>query len=75
LPGVKLKFVNREAELRELDAAARRGGLLVVYGRRRVGKTQLLDCATSSEFCATSSTAIRVWVVHGLSPNLDCTPD
>lgn len=39
---MKLKFVNREAELRELDAAARRGGLLVVYGRRRVGKTRLL---------------------------------
>lgn len=37
-----LNFVNREAEIRELDAAARRGGLLVVYGRRRVGKTRLL---------------------------------
>ncbi len=37
-----LDFVNREAELRELDAAARRGGLLAVYGRRRVGKTRLL---------------------------------
>lgn len=35
-------FVNREAELRELDLAARHGGLLVVYGRRRVGKTRLL---------------------------------
>jgi hypothetical protein len=39
---MKLKFVNREAELRELDAAANRGGLLVLYGRRRVGKTRLL---------------------------------
>ncbi|MGH9845514.1 MAG: ATP-binding protein [Blastocatellia bacterium] len=39
---MKLKFVNREAELRELDAAAQRGGLLVIYGRRRVGKTRLL---------------------------------
>jgi AAA+ ATPase superfamily predicted ATPase len=39
---MKLEFVNREAELRELDAAARRGGLLVVFGRRRVGKTRLL---------------------------------
>jgi len=38
---MRLEFVNREAELRELDAAARRGGLLVVYGRRRVGKTRL----------------------------------
>lgn len=37
-----LMFVNRAAELRELDAAAEHGGLLVVYGRRRVGKTRLL---------------------------------
>src|SRR3989304_3339524 len=37
-----MEFVNRDAELRELDAAARRGGLLVVFGRRRVGKTRLL---------------------------------
>ncbi len=36
------EFVNREAELRELDAAAKKGGLLVVYGRRRIGKTRLL---------------------------------
>jgi uncharacterized protein len=35
-------FVNRDAELRELDAAAKHGGLLVVFGRRRVGKTRLL---------------------------------
>ncbi len=37
-----MQFVNREAELRELDAAGRHGGLLVVFGRRRVGKTRLL---------------------------------
>ncbi len=42
LPAVNMEFVNREAELRELDAAAKHGGLLVVYGRRRVGKTRLL---------------------------------
>jgi AAA+ ATPase superfamily predicted ATPase len=42
LPAVNLAFVNRDAELRELDAAAKRGGLLVVFGRRRVGKTRLL---------------------------------
>ena len=39
---MKLPFVNRERELRELDTAAERGGLLVVYGRRRIGKTRLL---------------------------------
>lgn len=37
-----LDFVNRDAELRELDAAAAKGGLLAVHGRRRVGKTRLL---------------------------------
>jgi hypothetical protein len=42
LPAVNMDFVNRGAELRELDAAAKRGGLLVVFGRRRVGKTRLL---------------------------------
>ncbi len=39
---MKLTFVNRVDELRELDGAARKGGLLVVFGRRRVGKTRLL---------------------------------
>jgi len=39
---MNMEFVNRAAELRELDAAAKRGGLLVVFGRRRVGKTRLL---------------------------------
>lgn len=37
-----LAFVNRTAELKELDMAARAGGLLVFFGRRRVGKTRLL---------------------------------
>ena len=37
-----MEFVNRDAELRELDTAAKRGGLLVVFGRRRIGKTRLL---------------------------------
>jgi len=35
-------FINRARELEELDAHARAGGLLVVFGRRRVGKTRLL---------------------------------
>ena len=39
---MRLDFVDREAELRELEKAAKQGGLLVVYGRRRVGKTRLL---------------------------------
>ncbi len=39
---MSLEFVNREPELKELQAAAAKGGLLVLYGRRRVGKTRLL---------------------------------
>ena len=39
---MELSFVNRAAELAELDAFARNGGLMVVFGRRRVGKTRLL---------------------------------
>jgi AAA+ ATPase superfamily predicted ATPase len=37
-------FVNRQEELSRLDrvAASEEGGLAVVYGRRRVGKTRLL---------------------------------
>ncbi len=39
---MELAFTNRVAELGELESAARMGGLLVVFGRRRVGKTRLL---------------------------------
>ena len=39
---MSLTFVNRIAEQRELDAARSKGGLLVVFGRRRIGKTRLL---------------------------------
>lgn len=35
-------FVNRESEIRELDACAAKSGLVVIFGRRRVGKTRLL---------------------------------
>ena len=39
---MKLAFTNRVRELNELDTAARAGGLVVLFGRRRVGKTRLL---------------------------------
>jgi uncharacterized protein len=37
-----LDFVNRLKEQAELASAAQRGGLLIVFGRRRVGKSRLL---------------------------------
>lgn len=37
-----LDFINRKRELAELERHARDGGLLVAFGRRRVGKTRLL---------------------------------
>jgi len=36
------KFVDREEELKTLRRAFKKGALIVVYGRRRVGKTRLL---------------------------------
>ncbi len=39
---MELSFTNRSAEMQELDAAAAVGGLVVMFGRRRVGKTRLL---------------------------------
>lgn len=39
---MELPFSNRRAELRELNSAAASGGLLVLFGRRRVGKSRLL---------------------------------
>src|SRR3712207_2894605 len=38
-----VKFVNRVRELAALERAVGGGGLVVVSGRRRVGKTALLD--------------------------------
>lgn len=37
-----MKFLNREAELRQLSRLTANGGLAVVWGRRRIGKTRLL---------------------------------
>ena len=39
---MELQFANRVDELNDLNATAGKGGLLVVFGRRRVGKTRLL---------------------------------
>jgi len=39
---MKLAFANRVRELEELESGARTGGLVVLFGRRRVGKTRLL---------------------------------
>lgn len=38
-----LSFVNRELEIQELETLSKKFGLLVVWGRRRIGKTHLLS--------------------------------
>jgi AAA+ ATPase superfamily predicted ATPase len=37
-----MKFLDREEELRRLQRLAHSGGLAVIWGRRRIGKTRLL---------------------------------
>ena len=37
-----MKFINRKKELNYLKNNLKEGGLVVVYGRRRIGKTELL---------------------------------
>jgi hypothetical protein len=78
-------FVDRERELAELRALADRGGpaLALVYGRRRVGKTYLLDRAWAGRrvfyYLAANSTAAinRRELVDGLSAafGLDLVPE
>ena len=45
-----MRFLNRQAELERLDrlASSVEGGLAVIYGRRRIGKTRLLVEWTSA---------------------------
>lgn len=39
----KIKFINRERELNFLqEMYSKKGGLIIIYGRRRVGKTELI---------------------------------
>lgn len=40
---VSMKFINRKNELNDLDKWAKPGSMIVVYGRRRVGKTYLIS--------------------------------
>jgi len=37
-----MKFINRKEELSYLKNNLKEGGLIIIYGRRRVGKTELL---------------------------------
>lgn len=39
---MELEFLDREEELGRLDRLAHSGGLAVIWGRRRIGKTRLL---------------------------------
>ncbi len=54
----KLPFLDRERELKRLKPARRRaGGMAVVYGRRRIGKTRLIREAVKDERNAVFFTA------------------
>ena len=65
MPVQRPQFVNRERELRELRSLAERPGpqLALLYGRRRLGKTYLLDYTWRGEdpfyFLAADTTAER----------------
>lgn len=37
-----MEFLDREEELQRLEGLARKGGLAILWGRRRIGKTRLL---------------------------------
>ena len=37
-----MKFINRKEELNHLKNNLKKGGLVIIYGRRRIGKTELL---------------------------------
>lgn len=37
-----MRFINRKEELNFLQGSLKEGGLVIVYGRRRIGKTELL---------------------------------
>ncbi len=51
-----MKFIGRKMELEKLNAEYERdGGFVVIYGRRRVGKTTLIkeflnNCASHSRY-------------------------
>ena len=61
-------FVNRERELRFLDEINERPGaqFVVLYGRRRIGKTTLVTHWRDKHFDANSI----YWVAHKSSPSL-----
>ena len=67
-------FVGRETELVTLDGSYKKGGFqfAVIYGRRRVGKTTLIDKFISGKkavyFVATESTILVPFCAAGAKP-------
>ena len=48
-----MKFIGRQSELQTLEQEYRRdGGFVVIYGRRRVGKTRLIKEFIDNLFAA-----------------------
>ena len=63
-----MKFLNRSREIRNLDAVVERepAQFLVIFGRRRIGKTSLLK---HWAFEASSAPAVY-WVAHRSTPGI-----
>ena len=75
-----MKFLGREKEILDLEKEyARDGGFVVIYGRRRIGKTtlikQFIKSKTAFYFLATKEVASRpcwwpciIWMLAGDRP-------
>ena len=57
----KHSFINREKELSFLEKAYRsdRAELIVIYGRRRVGKTELVKKAINNK-----KAILNIWIIE-----------
>lgn len=63
-------FIGREKELEKLNGCFGKGQAVLIYGRRRVGKTSLIE-----EFCKDKRTLFIRCIRSGLTSNLDYISD
>lgn len=65
-----MEFIGREKELKKLEECFGKGQAALIYGRRRVGKTSLIE-----EFCKDKRTLFIRSIRSGLTANLDYISD